>query len=85
MEITISWGPLDLHSRASNIARPVATLTLPGIPPTGADGLEPQIENEAELRALAQAAQQSVERTVKKLDETIAYVSRSLRPRRKTK
>ncbi len=39
-------------------------------------------ETEAELSSLARAANQSADRTIKKLDETIAYVDRTLRKAR---
>ncbi len=39
-------------------------------------------ETEAELSSLARAANQSADRTIKKLDETIQYVDRTLRKAR---
>jgi hypothetical protein len=42
-------------------------------------------ETEAELTALARAANQSADRMIKKLDETIAHVDRVLKQRRKGK
>ena len=39
-------------------------------------------ETEAELSGLARAANQSANRTIKKLDETIEYVARTLRKAR---
>ncbi len=39
-------------------------------------------ETEAELSSLARAANQSADRTIKKLDETIEYVDRTLRKAR---
>jgi hypothetical protein len=43
------------------------------------------VESEEELRALARAANLAAERMIKRLDETIAYVDRALKPRRKGK
>ena len=40
------------------------------------------IEREQELSTLARTANRSADRTIKKLDETIAYVSRVLKHRR---
>jgi hypothetical protein len=44
--------------------------------------LELPVENEDELRTLAQAANRSAERSIRRLDETIAYVDRILKHRR---
>ena len=41
--------------------------------------LELPVENEDELRSLARAANDSAERSIRKLDETIAYVDRILK------
>ncbi len=41
------------------------------------------VENEAELTALAREARQSANRSIKKLDETIAYMNRGLKAIRK--
>jgi hypothetical protein len=43
------------------------------------------VNDEEELKALARAANQSAGRTIKKLDETIAYVDRILKSMRATK
>jgi hypothetical protein len=40
------------------------------------------IESEEELRALARAANRSADRMIKNLDETIAYVERTLKHKR---
>ena len=42
-------------------------------------------ENEEELNLLARAAKDSADRSIKRLDETIAYVSRVLKGMRKAK
>jgi hypothetical protein len=42
------------------------------------------VENEAELTALAREAKESADRSIKRLDETIAYVSRGLKAIRKS-
>ena len=47
--------------------------------------LDLPVETEKELSALARAANQSASRTIKKLDETIAYVDGILKSMRKTK
>ena len=47
--------------------------------------LDISIENEEELSTLAQAANQSADRMIKKLDETIVHVDRILRQLRKSK
>jgi len=47
--------------------------------------LDISIENEEELSALAQAANQSADRMIKKLDETIVHVDRILKQLRKGK
>jgi len=52
--------------------------------PIEGDAIDP-LKNEAELSAIAQAARQSVDRTVRKLDETIAYVNCALTSMRKAK
>jgi hypothetical protein len=44
--------------------------------------LELPVENENELRSLAQAANRSAERSLRRLDETIAYVDRILKRKR---
>ena len=43
------------------------------------------VENEAELRGLAKAANHAVDRMIKNLDETIAYVHRVLKQHRNGK
>jgi predicted DNA-binding protein len=45
--------------------------------------LDVPVENEAELRALAKTANHAADRMIKNLDETIAYVGRVLRNKRK--
>ena len=47
--------------------------------------LDLPVNDEEELQALARASNQSAGRTVKKLDETIAYVDRILKSMRATK
>ena len=47
--------------------------------------LDLPVENEEELNLLARAAKESADRSVKRLDETIAYVGRVLKGLRKTK
>jgi len=47
--------------------------------------LDLPVESEKELSALARAANQSADRMIKKLDETIAYVDKILKSMRKTK
>ena len=47
--------------------------------------LQLPVESEEELIALAHIARQSVERTVKRLDETIAYTDHILKGMRKSK
>jgi len=47
--------------------------------------LDISIENEEELGVLAQAANQSADRMIKKLDETIIHVDRILKQLRKGK
>ena len=42
-------------------------------------------EMEEELSATAKAASQAADRMIKKLDETIAYVDRTLKERRKAR
>jgi hypothetical protein len=44
--------------------------------------LDVPVEDEAELRVLAKAANQAADRMIKNLDETIAYVGRVLRHKR---
>jgi len=44
--------------------------------------LDVPVENEAELRDLAKAANHAADRVIKNLDETVAYVDRVLRHRR---
>jgi hypothetical protein len=46
--------------------------------------LDLPVNDEEELKALARAANQSAGRTIKKLDETIAYVARILKSMRAT-
>lgn len=41
------------------------------------------VEDEAELTTLAREAKESADRSIKKLDETIAYVDRGLKSMRK--
>jgi Ribbon-helix-helix protein, copG family len=43
------------------------------------------VESEEELEALAREAKESADRSIKKLDETIAYVNRGLKAMRKSK
>jgi hypothetical protein len=43
------------------------------------------VDNEQELAALSRAANQSIERSIKRLDETIAYVDRALKSVRRSK
>jgi len=43
------------------------------------------VENEEELTALAREAKESADRSIKRLDETIAYVNRGLKAIRKSK
>lgn len=43
------------------------------------------VENEEELTALAREAKASADRSIKRLDETIAYVSRSLKAMRNSR
>ncbi|MGB6682316.1 MAG: hypothetical protein WA621_06815 [Candidatus Acidiferrum sp.] len=43
------------------------------------------VESEAELSALAHAANLAADRMIKRLDETTAYVARALKPRRNGK
>jgi hypothetical protein len=47
--------------------------------------LDISVEDQAELKLLARAANESMDRTIKKLDETIAYVDRVLKSIRKSK
>jgi plasmid stability protein len=47
--------------------------------------LDLPVESEEELSLLARAANESAARSVKKMDETIAYVGRILKNMRKTK
>lgn len=47
--------------------------------------LELPIENEEELGTLAHAARLSIDRSIKRLDETIAYTSRILKSMGKSK
>jgi plasmid stability protein len=47
--------------------------------------LDLPVESEEELTLLARAANESAGRSVKKLDETIAYVGKILKSMRKTK
>jgi hypothetical protein len=47
--------------------------------------LDLPVENEEELTLLARAAKESAGRTVKRLDETIAYVNRTLKAIGKSK
>ena len=47
--------------------------------------LDLPVESEKELSALARAANQSADRMIKKLDETITYVDKILKSMRKTK
>lgn len=42
-------------------------------------------ESEAELGATAKAARQAADRMIKRLDETIAYVDRAIKQRRKAR
>ncbi len=44
--------------------------------------LDLPVENEAELRGLAKAANHAADRMIKNLDETVAYVDRVLKHRR---
>jgi predicted DNA-binding protein len=44
--------------------------------------LDVPVENEAELRALAKAANHAADRMIKNLDETIAHVGRVLKHKR---
>ena len=47
--------------------------------------LDVSAEDQEQLKLLAHAANESADRTIKKLDETIAYVDRVLRSIRKSK
>ncbi len=47
--------------------------------------LDVPVENEAELRGLAKAANHAADRMIKNLDETVAYVDRLLRLHRNSK
>ena len=47
--------------------------------------LDLPVETEDELKTLARMANESADRSIKKLDETIAYVDRILKEMRKTK
>jgi hypothetical protein len=47
--------------------------------------LDVPVENEAELRGLAKAANLAADRMIKKLDKTIAYVDRVLKQHRNGK
>ncbi|HTZ48628.1 MAG TPA: hypothetical protein VMH20_13615 [Verrucomicrobiae bacterium] len=47
--------------------------------------LDLPVENEEELNLLARAAKDSADRSIKRLDETIAYVGRILKGMRKAK
>jgi hypothetical protein len=47
--------------------------------------LDLPVENEEELILLARAAKESAGRTIKRLDDTIAYVDRVLKEMRKTR
>jgi hypothetical protein len=47
--------------------------------------LDLPVENEEELNLLARAAKDSADRSIKRLDETIAYVGRVLKGLRKAK
>jgi len=47
--------------------------------------LDLPVENEEELSLLARAAKDSADRSIKRLDETIAYVGRILKGMRKAK
>jgi len=47
--------------------------------------LDLPVENEAELRGLAKAANHAADRMIKNLDETIAYVDHVLKHRRNGK
>ncbi|HUN61341.1 MAG TPA: hypothetical protein VMU53_05110 [Candidatus Sulfotelmatobacter sp.] len=47
--------------------------------------LDLPVENEEELNLLARAAKDSADRSIKRLDETIAYVGRVLKGMRKAK
>jgi len=46
--------------------------------------LDIPVETEEELNLLARAAKESADRSIKRLDETIAYVDRVLKTMRKT-
>lgn len=43
------------------------------------------VEDEAEMIALAREAKESADRSIKRLDETIAYVNRGLKAMRKSR
>ena len=47
--------------------------------------LDLPVENEDELRTLARHASESTDRSIAKLDETIAYIDRGLRTMRKSR
>jgi hypothetical protein len=47
--------------------------------------LSVQVESEAELSALARAANLAADHMIKRLDETIAYVDRALKHKRKSR
>ncbi len=47
--------------------------------------LDVPVEGEEELKALARQAKESADRSIKRLDETIAYVDRILKEMRKPK
>ncbi|HTC40956.1 MAG TPA: hypothetical protein VK703_05270 [Candidatus Acidoferrales bacterium] len=47
--------------------------------------LDVPVESEEELKVLARQAKESADRSIKKLDETIAYVGRILKEMRKPK
>jgi uridine kinase len=47
--------------------------------------LDVPVESEEELKALARQAKESADRSIKRMDETIAYVDRILKELRKTK
>ena len=85
MAITITLGPANADGSASSSAYAVATLTFSQNYEPGEGTLEFLVKDEAEFSALASEAQRSASRTVRRLDETIAYVNRVLGSIRKVK
>jgi hypothetical protein len=82
MAIAIILAPSKLVSSGGSLESAVSTLTLCESHGTLGNTLEILAKDEVELRALAREARLSADRTLKKLDETIAHVDHALRARR---